>query len=111
MLQGWPKTLDLCPLCEKMFTWDQLEVRIKEDRPSTREQIIKAIKGDYPAWVPEDGACQHCWESFRGVVRVLRFIETFKFPKRWRRPQWIADDKRAADRSVAYRPMNANTVA
>ena len=48
-----------------------------------RREITIEIRHEYPDWVEEAGACKRCWESFRGVVRVVRFMNNFRFPKRW----------------------------
>ncbi len=82
-----PRVYGICPLCEKAFRRAQLRVRIQAEPPKTRRQIIKAIRDEYPLWVQEDGACQHCWESFCGVVRVVNFMKEFRFPRGWCRPK------------------------
>ena len=93
-----PRIYGICPLCEKAFLRAQLQVHRKAEQPKARREIIKAIKAEYPLWVQEDGACRHCWDSFRGVVRVANFVKEFKLPKRRRRPMARAG-KRAEDRT------------
>lgn len=68
----------VCPLCEKAFPQSQLQAPLTSEPPASRRQIIKAIRAEHPAWTNRDGACQVCWESFRGVVRVLDFVKKFK---------------------------------
>lgn len=58
-----------------------------------RNEIKAEIRKEHPDWIEQDGACQRCWESYRGVVRVVRFINKFKFPKRWRRLVEVAGDQ------------------
>jgi len=55
-----------------------------------RNEIMAEIRKEHPDWVEQDGACQRCWESYRGVVRVVRFMNKFKFPKRWSRQKEVA---------------------
>jgi hypothetical protein len=93
-----PQSYGICPLCEKAFLRAQLQVHRKAEQSKARREIIKAIKAEYPLWVQEDGACRHCWDSFRGVVRVANFMKAFKLPKRRRRPLACAG-KRAQDRT------------
>ena len=88
------RSYGICPLCEKAFQRAQLQVCITAEQPKTRRQIIQAIRDEYPSWVQESGACQRCWESFRGVVRVVSFMKKFKSPGRWRRPMVRKGEKR-----------------
>jgi hypothetical protein len=48
-----------------------------------RNEIMVEIRNGHPDWLGQDGACKRCWESYRGVVRVVRFMKHFKIPKRW----------------------------
>lgn len=58
-----------------------------------RKEIIVEIINAHPDWDDQDGACQRCWESYRGVVRVVRFMNKFKFPKRWGRQKEVTSNQ------------------
>ena len=70
-----------------------LNQRIDEDSdaPHVRSLFARLIspRGDVvwgrvpPDWIDQDGACTRCWESYRGVVRVVRFMKNLKIPKHW----------------------------
>lgn len=72
----------VCPLCERVFPASRLHEASPAEPARVRAQIIEAIRADHPGWVESDGACPKCWEAFRGVVRVARFIKHYKFPNR-----------------------------
>ena len=72
----------ICPLCERVFQRADLHVHLTKEPPMTRRQISKAIQAEFSSWRPEDGACLRCWESFRGVARVVNFLTKFKSPTR-----------------------------
>jgi len=74
-----------CPLCGRIFPQWRLHKHINSEAWRVRKEIIIQIQEEHPDWVDQDGACQRCWESYRGVVRVVRFMKRFKFPKHWRR--------------------------
>lgn len=53
----------LCPLCKfPTYNWVE-EIQIVEP------EIIRAIKQDFPAWEPEQGACDRCIEIYRARGR------------------------------------------
>jgi hypothetical protein len=57
-----------------------------------RREIMVEIRNDHPDWDDRDGVCKHCWESYRGVVRVVRCMNKFKFPKHRKRHVGDSED-------------------
>jgi len=75
--------LNVCPLCGRILATWRLHKHIQAEHWKTRKEIIVEIKSEHPDWCEESGACKRCWESFRGIVRVVRFMRKFRFPKNW----------------------------
>ena len=79
--------LRACPLCGRILPHWRLHKHIPSEHWRMRNEIIAEIRQEHPGWVEQDGVCRRCWESYRGVARVVRFTNRFKFPKRWRWPR------------------------
>jgi len=92
-----PSSRDLrtCPLCGRMLPHRRLHEHIHTERWQTRHEIMLEIRKEQPNWAEQDGACKRCWESYRGVVRVVKFMDHFKFPKHWRRQVEVSEKIRA----------------
>ncbi len=73
-----PKGYGICPLCEKARARHRLHRHIEAERPEVRREIAKAVRHEFPAWSLKDGACEACWEAYRGVARVQRFVRHLK---------------------------------
>jgi hypothetical protein len=76
--------LRVCPFCERILPHWRLHKHIRSEHWRMRSAIMDETRKEHPDWVDQDGACERRWEAYRGVVRVIRFMKKFKFPKRWR---------------------------
>ena len=84
------KTLRSCPMCGRILAHWRLHKHIHLEPWRMRNEVMVEIRKEYPDWVHQEGACERCWESYRGVVRVTRFMDSFKLPKHWRRQVEVA---------------------
>jgi len=73
-----PGPYGICPLCEKVYPRRQLRAAIAAEIAPSRRQIQVAIREQYPAWTLSAGACRACWESYRGVARVIHFLQRYQ---------------------------------
>lgn len=78
--------LRCCPLCGQILQHWRLHTHIHSEHWRMRKDIIVEIQNERPDWFEDAGACRRCWESYRGVARVVRFVKKFKFQKHWRKP-------------------------
>jgi len=74
-----------CPLCGHILPHWRLHKHIRSEHWRMRKEIMVEIQNEHPAWDDQNGTCKRCWESYQGVVRVVRFMNKFKFPKHWKR--------------------------
>jgi multidrug efflux system membrane fusion protein len=65
----------ICPLCEKAFLKNQLHVCPGREPTTARRGIVLAIRRQFASWNIADGVCERCWESFRGVAQVIKFMK------------------------------------
>lgn len=85
LTKGPASTVSVCPLCGRILPDWRLHKHIRAESRRVRDEIAIAIQKEFPDWAKEEGACKRCWISYRGVVRVERFMKHFRFPKSWRR--------------------------
>jgi hypothetical protein len=67
-----------CPLCGKASLRPNLHARINSEHETIRQATIEVIQSSHPAWVPKDGMCECCWNSYRDVSRVIHFFREFR---------------------------------
>ena len=82
--------LRTCPLCGRNFPHWRLHKHIHSEPRRLRDETIVEIRKDQPDWVEQGGACERCWESYRGVVCVARFMDHLRLPKHWGRHLKVA---------------------
>ena len=85
-----PVAVRACPLCGRILPQWRLHKHIRSERWQMRNEIMIQIQEEHPDWVEQDAACQRCWESYRGVARVVRFMKNFTLPKHWKTQMDVA---------------------
>jgi hypothetical protein len=63
-----------CPLCHRSFPPEQLRRHIDAENQDIREYTMKFIKARHPEWVADNGACQRCWTTYKGMSKFVRVI-------------------------------------
>jgi hypothetical protein len=61
----------VCPLCSGIFPREQLHEAWAGEHPRLHQNTILVIQAYHPGWVPDQGACETCWKSYRDAGRIL----------------------------------------